>query len=181
MHKVPKPKKSLKVLSMHGDNRKDFYYWMRDDKRKDKKVLLRYPELFRLFALIPKFKTGWGDCLTLFQSMHEQRSASQLSALDEQSCWIGRQTELFLLPKAGWTDTPTPGSRGDLEACRLIQRIMLALKKPNPRPKDEDWSRCSVTETSKSRRSDCSMSSRFKLRAFSASKPSMISSRWLSK
>ena len=39
MHNGPKPKKSLKVLSMHGDSRKDFYYWMRDDERKDKKVI----------------------------------------------------------------------------------------------------------------------------------------------
>ncbi len=39
MKKPPKPKKVLKKLSAHGDLRYDHYYWLRDDKRQDKKVL----------------------------------------------------------------------------------------------------------------------------------------------
>ena len=35
----PKPKKIKKILSAHGDKRIDYYYWLRDDSRKDKKIL----------------------------------------------------------------------------------------------------------------------------------------------
>ncbi len=35
----PFPKKIKKTLINHNDLREDFYYWLRDDKRKDKKVL----------------------------------------------------------------------------------------------------------------------------------------------
>ena len=54
-------------------------------RRKDKKVLLRYTLLFRLFVPIPKSRVGSGDCFGLFRPMHEQRPAPQLPALDEQS------------------------------------------------------------------------------------------------
>ena len=35
----PKPKKITKKLANHGDERIDYYYWLRDDKRKNKKIL----------------------------------------------------------------------------------------------------------------------------------------------
>jgi len=37
--KPPKPKKKKKILKLHGDERIDNYYWLRDDKRKNKAVL----------------------------------------------------------------------------------------------------------------------------------------------
>jgi len=35
----PKPKKKIKKLKAHGDERIDHYYWLRDDKRKNKEIL----------------------------------------------------------------------------------------------------------------------------------------------
>ena len=35
----PKPKKIKKDLILHGDLRSDYYYWLRDDKRKNKEIL----------------------------------------------------------------------------------------------------------------------------------------------
>ena len=35
----PKPKKVRKILSAHGDKRVDYYYWLRDDSRKNKEIL----------------------------------------------------------------------------------------------------------------------------------------------
>ena len=37
--KPPIPKKIKKTLSAHGDKRIDYYYWLRDDQRKNKTVL----------------------------------------------------------------------------------------------------------------------------------------------
>ena len=37
MKKPPIPKKIKKILKAHGDERIDYYYWLRDDKRKKKK------------------------------------------------------------------------------------------------------------------------------------------------
>ena len=37
--KIPSPKKIPKKLSMHDDVRTDNYYWLRDDNRKNKKVI----------------------------------------------------------------------------------------------------------------------------------------------
>ena len=39
MIKVPFPKKTPKLLKIHGDERVDNYYWLRDDSRKNKEVL----------------------------------------------------------------------------------------------------------------------------------------------
>ena len=39
MKKIPVPKKIKKKLISHGDERIDYYYWLRDDKRKNKKIL----------------------------------------------------------------------------------------------------------------------------------------------
>ena len=39
MKKSPRPKKIKKNLVAHGDKRIDWYYWLRDDERKDKEVL----------------------------------------------------------------------------------------------------------------------------------------------
>ena len=39
MKKAPIPKKIKKTLTLHNDERIDWYYWLRDDKRKNKKVL----------------------------------------------------------------------------------------------------------------------------------------------
>lgn len=39
MIKPPKPKKKKKILKLHGDERIDNYYWLRDDERKNKEVL----------------------------------------------------------------------------------------------------------------------------------------------
>ena len=36
--KPPIPKKIKKTLSAHGDKRIDYYYWLRDDQRKNKTV-----------------------------------------------------------------------------------------------------------------------------------------------
>tara|TARA_B100000035_G_C21034436_1_gene570109 strand:- start:617 stop:2656 length:2040 start_codon:yes stop_codon:yes gene_type:complete len=35
----PKPKKKKKILKIHGDERIDNYYWLRDDSRKNKEIL----------------------------------------------------------------------------------------------------------------------------------------------
>ena len=35
----PRPKKIKKLLTAHNDERLDWYYWLRDDKRKNKEVL----------------------------------------------------------------------------------------------------------------------------------------------
>ena len=35
----PKPKKIKKSLSAHNDKRIDYYYWLRDDERKNKEVI----------------------------------------------------------------------------------------------------------------------------------------------
>lgn len=39
MKNPPIPKKIKKILKAHGDTRIDWYFWLRDDKRKNKKVL----------------------------------------------------------------------------------------------------------------------------------------------
>ena len=39
MKKPPFPKKIRKKLCAHGDERIDNYYWLRDDKRKNKEVI----------------------------------------------------------------------------------------------------------------------------------------------
>ena len=39
MKKPPVPKKKAKELVSHGDKRTDYYYWLRDDKRKNKDIL----------------------------------------------------------------------------------------------------------------------------------------------
>ena len=39
MKTPPKPKKIAKKLINHGDERTDYYYWLRDDERKNKKIL----------------------------------------------------------------------------------------------------------------------------------------------
>tara|TARA_B100001939_G_scaffold232418_1_gene200227 strand:- start:2883 stop:4922 length:2040 start_codon:yes stop_codon:yes gene_type:complete len=39
MKNPPIPKKIKKILKAHGDERIDWYYWLRDDERKDKKIL----------------------------------------------------------------------------------------------------------------------------------------------
>ena len=39
MKKPPIPKKIKKILKAHGDERIDYYYWLRDDKRKNKEIL----------------------------------------------------------------------------------------------------------------------------------------------
>ena len=39
MKKAPIPKKIKKTLTLHKDVRIDWYYWLRDDQRKNKKVL----------------------------------------------------------------------------------------------------------------------------------------------
>ena len=39
MKKSPRPKKIKKNLVAHGDKRIDWYYWLRDDERKDKEIL----------------------------------------------------------------------------------------------------------------------------------------------
>ena len=39
MKKPPFPIKIKKKLTAHGDERIDNYYWLRDDKRKNRKVL----------------------------------------------------------------------------------------------------------------------------------------------
>ena len=39
MKNPPKPKKIQKKLVNHGDERIDNYYWLRDDKRRNKSIL----------------------------------------------------------------------------------------------------------------------------------------------
>ena len=39
MKKPPIPKKIKKTLTMHNDKRVDWYYWLRDDERKDKEII----------------------------------------------------------------------------------------------------------------------------------------------
>ena len=39
MKHPPKPKKKIKKFKAHGDERIDYYYWLRDDKRKNKEIL----------------------------------------------------------------------------------------------------------------------------------------------
>ena len=39
MKKAPIPKKIKKILKAHEDTRIDWYYWLRDDKRKNKQIL----------------------------------------------------------------------------------------------------------------------------------------------
>ena len=39
MKNPPVPKKKAKELVLHGDSRTDYYYWLRDDKRKNTEIL----------------------------------------------------------------------------------------------------------------------------------------------
>ena len=39
MTRIPIPKKIPKKIKNHGDTRIDNYYWLRDDKRKNKKII----------------------------------------------------------------------------------------------------------------------------------------------
>ena len=39
MKNPPKPKKIKKKLVSHDDERIDYYYWLRDDERKNKSIL----------------------------------------------------------------------------------------------------------------------------------------------
>ena len=39
MKKPPIPKKIKKTLTLHKDKRIDWYYWLRDDERKNEEVI----------------------------------------------------------------------------------------------------------------------------------------------
>ena len=54
MKKAPIPKKIKKILKAHGDTRIDWYYWLRDDKRKNKKIL-------SYLKKENKFRKSWFD------------------------------------------------------------------------------------------------------------------------
>ena len=78
MKNPPIPKKIRKILTNHKDKRIDWYYWLRDDKRKDKEVIkylneenkytdywykknkVNTKEIFkRYLSAIPKFEEGF--------------------------------------------------------------------------------------------------------------------------
>ena len=54
----PKPKKITKKLANHGDERIDYYYWLRDDKRKNKTILsyLNKENKYTVFKFYSDFK-----------------------------------------------------------------------------------------------------------------------------
>ena len=144
-------------------------------KRKTKVVPFRYLNLFQLFAPIPKSKATCGESLILLNARNEQHQRlSYLHLITKPpSLKTGRVTSITSsLLRKPFNVRP----RSALETRRLTQRIMLALK---IRIQGQTKMTCRdvVTVTSKSSKSDCSMSSRFRSNALLASKRSIMESR----
>tara|TARA_B100002019_G_scaffold113048_1_gene97379 strand:- start:2806 stop:4842 length:2037 start_codon:yes stop_codon:yes gene_type:complete len=112
MKQIPNPKKIAKKLRAHGDERVDNYYWLRDDKRKDREVIkylleenkytdywfktnkVSSKEIFKSYLQsIPKFEKGFKSKI----DQYEYYSTSSISQEHRKYYRLFKKSKRLLL------------------------------------------------------------------------------------